>query len=475
MGLSRTPRQLSLLVTFSCFITLTSHVWKVEALEPTGDWSICVTQGWESDCGYYNLYGAGSEADVVVNRVIGGPDLASGRWNCAADPVNKCRAEKTGSVTPTYYSTTTTSTTTTEVGGSTTTTQAASSTASTSPTTTAPNNVVNPCLDPANPNYACGWAILGEGNYVRGVIVCTFSVCGSGSFGGMRLALQAQQTPDGNVAGYSGGTYNESTQTFSLPGGGTLRSGDKLDEAVFPTTTTIADATTTTTINGGAVAETVNEVLASSGVLYKDPDSYVKGETQVAITESQIVLSLPPITSSRAEFVVTFDPDGPKPPRVIDEGTIIDGRIQREPQLRNTSDSPSAGLTSRDVLPMNWVNVNTSKSLPSGRLAVSVNSLEQESGVVSVTIVVAGSTYGKLAVQLQRPKKYLSCRMLLRDYPGGISAPGRVVDRNPGRRSSGQFKPTINLRIFTLNKALDSDGDRIACEPVGQQAKSSRP
>ena len=56
-----------LLTSFSFLLSTNS----VEALPATGDWAICVSMGWESDCGEYNLYGDGSE---VVNRVIGGPD-----------------------------------------------------------------------------------------------------------------------------------------------------------------------------------------------------------------------------------------------------------------------------------------------------------------------------------------------------------------------------------------------------------------
>jgi hypothetical protein len=81
------------------------------------------------------------------------------------------------------------------------------------------------------PNEHAGWAIVNPttGQVSGGVIVCTPEVCGSGWFAGMRVVLQTLQDPVeaaraangvGNVAGYSGGTYNFATGQWTMPGNG---------------------------------------------------------------------------------------------------------------------------------------------------------------------------------------------------------------------------------------------------------------
>lgn len=79
------------------------------------------------------------------------------------------------------------------------------------------------------PGEHAGWAIVNPqtGQVTGGVIVCTPEVCGSGWFAGMRVVLQTLQDPVeaansrngvGNVAGYSGGTYNFETGRWTMPG-----------------------------------------------------------------------------------------------------------------------------------------------------------------------------------------------------------------------------------------------------------------
>ena len=200
-------------------------------------------------------------------------------------------------VNPNIAATSTTATTNTVVVGSSTSstsTVVGSSTSSSTSSTTTVVSGINPCLDPRNPNYACGWAVLGTNNIVTGVIVCTFAVCGSGSFGGMRLVLQGQQTSDGNVAGWHGPDvkYDESSQLFTLPGEGTLKSGGKLEEAVFPTTTVITIEPTTTAVSN-------EEVRASVGGVE------VKSETTV--TEGAVAVSVGEITAEIASAETTGD------------------------------------------------------------------------------------------------------------------------------------------------------------------------
>lgn len=149
-----------------------------------------------------------------------------------------------------------------------TTTDAPSTTAapvSTSPTTVAPTTTV--ASDPCRVDgYACGWAMLDENNNVVNVIVCTVEVCGGGTWDGRKVVLQTRQMPGGNVAGYNGGTYNDSTNTFTVNGGYTLVGGSDVGDLIPPSTTTTVPAPeeTPTTVDDTTATTTVP--LMSSAV-----------------------------------------------------------------------------------------------------------------------------------------------------------------------------------------------------------------
>lgn len=325
--------------------------------------------------------------------------------------------------------------------------------------TTTASGFVNPCLDPANPNYACGWAILGPNNQVGGVIVCTFAVCGSGVFGGMRLVLQTQQMEGGNVAGWSGGTYNEDSQTFSLPGGGTLRSGDKLEEAVFPTTT----ITESRAVDPG---ESVSEILASSGVIYKNSNAYVNGESEIVITANQVVIDLPPVTVREADYVLTFDPDGPARESVIERGRIVDGSVVVKPSSAKSANSRSPRVNTAGVLTAMSLDqplLATERAM-TPRISVNRTLLRGRSGLVRLKLATEAKSYGEVAVRVDVPKKYSSCAALLRDYPGGVSSSSRAIRDSVAQQKTAFVKATLNVRVYALNKSLDADRDRIACE-----------
>lgn len=98
----------------------------------------------------------------------------------------------------------------------------------------------------------CGWAVVADDGTVHGVIVCNNWCAGRtlpgymGCVNGCRLVVQGQQTADGNVAGWHGPDvkYNDEEKRFSLPGGGSISAGARMEEAVFPTTT-VPDVSTT--------------------------------------------------------------------------------------------------------------------------------------------------------------------------------------------------------------------------------------
>ena len=124
----------------------------------------------------------------------------------------------------------------------------------TTTTTTSPARSGNPCTDPSNPKYACGWAVVTDSGQVTNATVCTYEVCGSGFFGGQRTVLQTRQEVGGNVAGYSSGVYDFATNRFYPFGvdGAWFTGGDTWEgiraslQATDTTSTTVRRRTTTT-------------------------------------------------------------------------------------------------------------------------------------------------------------------------------------------------------------------------------------
>ena len=456
---------LAVLLTAFCFILSTTSV---EALPPTGDWLICVSMGWESDCGEYNLYGDGSE---VVNRVIGGPDLSDGLWDCAVLGVNGCRAVKTRTVAPQYVtettattsSTSSTSSTTTVAGGSSTssTTTVAGGSSTSSTTTVAPSSgSLARC-----PTAVCGYAVVDDQNYVYGVIVCSDACTGTrmtqsymGCPAGCRLILQAQQTSDGNVAGWHGQDvkYNEGSQTFSLPSGGTLKSGDKLEEAVFPTTTTtstsVVSSSTTSpaaTVPADNSASLIKSIAALSGVVYESAAKYVAAETETVMSAKSIEIKLPIIPIRELNYEVSFDPVGIARKVVIETGKIIDNLV-----IKNESKKTLKKLSVFAV------------SLDEGStISVDQKMFKNRNGLISVTLGSSVTEYAQVNIKVTSAKKYSSCKELNKDYPGGVVATAKWGDvRTSKQKVNYVAKPVNNVRVFNLNQKLDRDKDKIVCE-----------
>jgi LysM repeat protein len=58
------------------------------------------------------------------------------------------------------------------------------------------------------------------------------------------------------------------------------------------------------------------------------------------------------------------------------------------------------------------------------------------------------------------PIKYKNCAALQRVYAGGVALSSRSVNKG----GKIKRKPTVNARVYTLNKSLDRDGDGMVCE-----------
>jgi hypothetical protein len=469
-----TKRFLSLFVVLLTAFYYVLSTTRVEALPPTGDWLICVSMGWESDCGEYNLYGDGSE---VVNRVIGGPDLSDGLWDCAVLGANGCRAVKTRTIAPQYVtettaattsSTSSTSSTTTIAGGSstssTTTIAGGSSTSSTttiaggsstsSTTTVAPSSgSLARCL-----TAVCGYAVVDDQNYVYGVIVCSDACTGTrmtqsymGCPAGCRLILQAQQTSDGNVAGWHGQDvkYNEGSQTFSLPSGGTIKSGDKLEEAVFPTTTTTSTTGPTATVPANNSASVIKDIAAPSGVVYESAAKYVAAETETVMSAKSIEIKLPVIPVRELNYEVSFDPAGPARKVVIETGKIIDNLV-----IKNENKKVFKKLSILAV-----------SSVESSTISVDQKMLKNRNGLVSVTLGSSVAKYAQVNIKVTSAKKYSNCKELNKDYPGGVMVTNKWIDVKTSKQKVNYVaKPVMNVPVYYLNQKMDLDKDKIVCE-----------
>ena len=322
-------------------------------------------------------------------------------------------------------------------GGSTTT----SPTSSTSSTTTVAS-AINPCLDPANPAYVCGWAVLDINNRVTGVIVCSFAVCGSGSFGGMRLVLQSQQMAGGNVAGWHGEDvkYDESSGSYTLPGGGTLKSGDKLEDAIFPKVVTVVDIVS---------PEVVETIAAPSGKLYENTNDYANAETETVVTSSMISVELPTFQVHELDYQVSFDPNGAEAEFLIASGKIV-------------NDSISSDVVKQSVGSLRF-SLNTAKN--SSKIVLRLEQLRGKNGLLKLSLRKAAMNFAEIGVKINAPKKYSSCRALVKDYPGGVITSAKWTDKKTKKQKFDYYaKPTLNSKVFVLNQKLDFDKDKIVCE-----------
>ena len=200
-------------------------------------------------------------AGLFITTVFFAPVVASADEEAPTTTVAATTTTKAPTTTATSEVATTTTEVVTTTTEATTTTEVATTVA---PTTTAPSD---PCR---TEGYACGWAMLDDNNRVVNVIVCTYEVCGGGTWDGKRVVIQTRQSPDGNVAGYNGSTYNPSTNVFDVGGGATLVGGSDVNDIILPTTTTSVhhpsepiEETTTTEATTTTVALVASAVFGS--------------------------------------------------------------------------------------------------------------------------------------------------------------------------------------------------------------------
>jgi len=189
------------------------------------------------------------------------------------------------------------------------------------------------------PNEHAGWAIVNPttGQVTGGVIVCTPEVCGSGWFAGMRVVLQTLQDPVeaaraangvGNVAGYSGGTYNFATGQWTMPGnsGSTLQiplaypGADQGGTVHTPTCIANCPTPTPSPSASGSPSGDPSASPSPSGSASADP-SGSSGPVTTTSNRSGYTVTLAAATSRTTPTVITATRNG----HVIKQWTIAAG------------------------------------------------------------------------------------------------------------------------------------------------------
>jgi hypothetical protein len=87
--------------------------------------------------------------------------------------------------------------------------------------------------------------------------------------------------------------------------------------------------------------------------------------------------------------------------------------------------------------------------------------------LIGATTIAATSLLGvgTADAATKKVKHYKSCSALHKDYPHGIAKRGAVDTPKPGYHRVKNFR--TNGAVYTANKGLDKDHDKIACEGIG--------
>lgn len=316
------------------------------------------------------------------------------------------------------------------------------------------------CVTPA-----CGYAVVSSTGRVHGVIVCSDWCTGQtmnqeymGCPPGCRLIVQGQQTDDGNVAGWHGPDviYDESTQRFSLPGGGWIQSGARMDEAFFPSPSPAPGSGSSPTNSASTPIETVDPqpgdgvtvsgttmaqaYMATSGVLHQSLSDFIWFETTTLVSPVWIGLELPAVDAGEVSFRTLFDPAGARPLYVVGQGSFSASNVSA-------------------------MNVST-RSSGSRLILVDRKKLSSSRGLLVVEVSVGGRVVGYAASSIGTVKSYTSCAKLRLDYPGGVSSgPGVKNIQSAGETLGARRRPVAHQSLYARNSRLDTDRDSIVCEP----------
>jgi len=197
----------------------------------------------------------------------------------------------------------------------------------TKPTT----STTNPCLDPANPKYNCGWAMVDDNGTVTNAIVCSFEVCGTGAFAGSKVVLQTRQEPSGNIAGYGQGRYDASTNRFypfGIPGPW-FTGGDEWSDIRASLEATSVPMTTSTTVAPAASSTTVAPATTAT------PSNGVTTPTESSTTT--VVATISTTTTTVATTAASAQPTSTEPTMVVTP--LPASALQREDESTVATDN----------------------------------------------------------------------------------------------------------------------------------------
>jgi len=120
-----------------------------------------------------------------------------------------------------------------------------------------------------------------------------------GCSNGCRLVVQGQQTADGNVAGWHGPDvkYDDGAKKFTLPGGGSISAGARMEEAVFPTTTSTTalpdvpmTVTATTEVDNSSSVTSIVSEPTSTTITPPVVDPVADGESVVVVDGEAVAM-----------------------------------------------------------------------------------------------------------------------------------------------------------------------------------------
>jgi len=86
--------------------------------------------------------------------------------------------------------------------------------------------------------------------------------------------------------------------------------------------------------------------------------------------------------------------------------------------------------------------------------------MTRSGSLIFVALLVFASLTPKGALSMEPvAKRFQNCTLLRQFYPGGVAMPGAS---NSGGATKN--RPKYSKKLYTANKHLDRDKDRIACE-----------
>jgi hypothetical protein len=80
-------------------------------------------------------------------------------------------------------------------------------------------------------------------------------------------------------------------------------------------------------------------------------------------------------------------------------------------------------------------------------------------------VIFTMSLLGASPVYAAPAQSFKNCTALNKVYEGGVALNKKATNRNSkGQPQKSKYTPFVNKKIYNMNKRLDRDKDKIACE-----------